>query len=87
MTVTNDAPDHSTPALAQDRWQHIEDRLTAIELRIREQSTAARTVLDTRLARLDALRRRLATQPWPPQGPDTPGGPARHPCPSAGEAR
>ncbi|MFE6054893.1 hypothetical protein ACFQ6N_29430 [Kitasatospora sp. NPDC056446] len=81
MTATNDAPDPSAPA--QDRWQHIEDRLAAIELRIRDQSTAALTTLDTHLARLDALRRRLATQPWPPQGPDTPGSPDRRPCPSA----
>ncbi|MFF7994588.1 hypothetical protein ACFZDG_33005 [Kitasatospora xanthocidica] len=93
MTVTNDAPDHPTPAPApapaptQDWWQHIEDRLAAIELRIREQSTAARTALDTHLARLDALSRRLATRPWPPHGPDTPGSPAPPPCTPAGEAR
>ncbi|MEU4115688.1 hypothetical protein AB0F71_14465 [Kitasatospora sp. NPDC028055] len=83
MTATNDAPDSP----AQDRWQHLEDRLAAVELRIREQSTATLGVLDTHLARLDALRRQLAGQSWPPQGPDVPGGPDRHPGPSAGAAR
>ncbi|MER7753745.1 hypothetical protein [Kitasatospora sp. NPDC097643] len=74
MTVTNDAADPL--AAAQDRWQHIEGRLAAIELRIREQNTAALATLDTCLARLEALRQSLATQPWPPRT-GTPDGPAR----------
>ncbi|MFJ7243031.1 hypothetical protein ACIQWA_00125 [Kitasatospora sp. NPDC098652] len=79
MTATNDAPDSP----AQDRWQHLEDRLAAVEQRIREQGTATLGVLDTHLARLDALRRQLAAQP---QGPDAAGSPDRHPGPSAGAA-
>ncbi|MFJ1707392.1 hypothetical protein [Kitasatospora sp. NPDC088346] len=73
MTVTNDAPE--PPATAEDRWQHIEDRLAAIERRIREQSSAAIATIDTCLARLDALRHDLAHQPWPPQSFPTPADP------------
>ncbi|MFJ9461638.1 hypothetical protein ACIRST_42025 [Kitasatospora sp. NPDC101447] len=71
MTATNDAPDPRTTATAEDRWQHIEDRLTAIERRIRDHSSAAITTIDACLARLDALRHNLAHRPWPPQSSPT----------------
>ncbi|MFD0278951.1 hypothetical protein ACFVHB_34280 [Kitasatospora sp. NPDC127111] len=72
MTATNDAPDPLTAA--EHRWQHIEDRLAALEHRIRWRSSAALGALDTHLARLEALRHSLATQPWPPR--TSPGPPA-----------
>ncbi|MDH6129058.1 hypothetical protein [Kitasatospora sp. GP82] len=56
MTATNDAPD----ATAEERRQHIEDRLAAIECRIREHSSDAIATIDTCLARVDALRHDLA---------------------------
>jgi hypothetical protein len=56
MTATNDAPDTTS----EERWQHIEHRLAAIERRIREQSTAAIATIDACLSRLDALRHDLA---------------------------
>ncbi|MGW3044203.1 hypothetical protein ACWC9T_30110 [Kitasatospora sp. NPDC001159] len=55
MTAPNDAPDTT----AEERWQHIEDRLAAIERRIREHSSAAIATIDTCLGRLDALRHDL----------------------------
>ncbi|GAA2974119.1 hypothetical protein [Kitasatospora sp. NPDC006786] len=57
MTATNDEPD---PLITEDRWQHIEDRLAAIERRIREHSSDAIATVDACLARLDALRHDLA---------------------------
>ncbi|MFJ9610185.1 hypothetical protein ACIRS1_27970 [Kitasatospora sp. NPDC101176] len=66
MTATDAAPDHHH-ATAEDRWQHIQDRLTAIEQRIHRTSAAALDAVDTHLAHLDALRRSLARDPWPPQ--------------------
>ncbi|MEU9047004.1 MULTISPECIES: hypothetical protein [unclassified Kitasatospora] len=69
MTATNDAPD---PLTTQGRWQHIEDRLTAIERRIREHSSAAIATIDTCLAGLDALRHDLAHWPRPPQAAPAP---------------
>ncbi|WP_030271481.1 hypothetical protein [Streptomyces sp. NRRL B-24484] len=77
MTATNDAPDTT----AEERWQHIEDRLAAIEHRIREHSSAALATLDTCLARLDALRHDLAHRPWPPQAIPTPAAPPTIPPP------
>ncbi|MEV7180675.1 hypothetical protein [Kitasatospora sp. NPDC093679] len=71
MTATNDAPDTT----AEERWQHIEGQLAAIERRIREHSSAALATLDTCLARLDSLRHDLAHRPWPPQAIPTPADP------------
>lgn len=51
MTATNDAPDPLTTT---------EDRLAAIERRIRKHSSAAISTVDACLAALDALRRNLA---------------------------
>ncbi|WP_043473911.1 hypothetical protein [Kitasatospora sp. MBT66] len=79
MTATDDAPDPRTTATAEERWQHIEDRLAAIERRVREQSSAAIATLDTCLGRLDALRRDLAHGPWPPQAFPAPADPASLP--------
>ncbi|MEU8927951.1 hypothetical protein AB0D10_44825 [Kitasatospora sp. NPDC048545] len=73
MTATNDAPD--TLAAAKERWQHIEDRLAAIERRVREQCSAAIATLDTCQGRLDALRHDLAHGPWPPQAIPAPADP------------
>ncbi|MFD8708636.1 hypothetical protein ACFV1W_39680 [Kitasatospora sp. NPDC059648] len=75
MTAINDAPE--PPAAGQDRWQQIEERLRGLERRIREHGGAALTTIDACLARLDALRHDLATRPWPPTSPESPGGPAR----------
>ncbi|MFB7669144.1 hypothetical protein ACFC1R_35400 [Kitasatospora sp. NPDC056138] len=77
MTATNNAPDTT----AEERWQHIEDRLAAIERRIREQSTAAIATIDACLARLDALLHDLAHRPWPPQAFPTPAAPPTPPQP------
>ncbi|WP_030398607.1 hypothetical protein [Kitasatospora purpeofusca] len=77
MTATDDAPDPRTTT--EDRWQHIEDRLAAIERRIREQSSAAIATLDTCLTRLDALHHDLTHRPWPPQASPTPPDPPDHP--------
>ncbi|MFF0413352.1 hypothetical protein ACFYUY_23295 [Kitasatospora sp. NPDC004745] len=71
MTATDAAPD----ATAEDRWQHIQDRLTAIERRIREHSTAAIATVEACLARLDTLRHDLAHRPWPPQSSPAPAAP------------
>ncbi|MEV8100522.1 hypothetical protein [Kitasatospora sp. NPDC085879] len=71
MTATNDAPDTT----AADRWQHIEDRLAAIERRIREQSSTAIATIDACLTRLDALRHDLAHGPWPLRVFPTPANP------------
>ncbi|WP_030277697.1 hypothetical protein [Streptomyces sp. NRRL B-24484] len=68
MTATNAAPDRH-PDTAEERWQRIQDKITDLERRIREISSAAITAIDTRLAHLDALRRRLAQHPWPPPAP------------------
>ncbi|MDH6708300.1 hypothetical protein P3T27_005039 [Kitasatospora sp. MAA19] len=66
MTATNDAPD----ATAEERRQHIEDRLAAIERRIREHSSDAIATIDACLARVDALRHDMAPQAFPaPAGP------------------
>ncbi|GAA2753482.1 hypothetical protein [Kitasatospora cinereorecta] len=73
MTATNDAPDPHTTA--EERWQHIEDRLAALERRVREQSSAAIATIDTCLGRLDALRHDLAHRPWPPQAIPAPADP------------
>ncbi|MFD4395532.1 hypothetical protein [Kitasatospora sp. NPDC058478] len=73
MTATNDAPDPLTTA--EDRWQQIEDRLAAIERRIREHSSAAIATVDTCLARIDALHHDLAHGSWPPHAFPTPAGP------------
>ena len=70
MTATNDAPDPLTTA--EERWQHIEDRLAAIERRIREHSSAAIATVDACLARLDALHHDLAHGSWPPRAFPTP---------------
>ncbi|MET9182695.1 hypothetical protein ABZX88_31440 [Kitasatospora aureofaciens] len=83
MTAINDAPEirrtgPEPPAAGQDRWQHIEERLSALERRIREHGGAALTAIDGCLARIDALRDDLATRPWPPTSPEPPGGPARN---------
>ncbi|GAA1090654.1 hypothetical protein [Kitasatospora arboriphila] len=75
MTATDDAPETTTEA----RWQHIEDRLAAIERRIHEHSSAAIATIDTCLARLDALRHDLAHRPWPPQASPTPADPPTSP--------
>ncbi|WP_030277632.1 hypothetical protein [Streptomyces sp. NRRL B-24484] len=64
MTATDDAPDR-TPGTTEERWQHIQDKITDLERRIHGTSSAAITAIDTRLAHLDALRRRLAQGPWP----------------------
>ncbi|MFJ1709409.1 hypothetical protein [Kitasatospora sp. NPDC088346] len=77
MTATDDAPE--PPATAEDRWQHIHDRLSAIEHRIREHSNTAIATVDTCLARLDALRHDLAHGPWPPQALPAPANPATIP--------
>ncbi|WP_431676202.1 hypothetical protein [Kitasatospora sp. KL5] len=71
MTATNNAPDTTT----EERWQHIENRLAAIERRIQEQSSTAIATIDTCLARLDALRNDLAHEPWPPHRLPTPADP------------
>ncbi|MFI6847739.1 hypothetical protein OG535_29730 [Kitasatospora sp. NBC_00085] len=87
--MTNDAPD-TTPA-PEDRWQHIEDRLTALDHRIRELGNAATATLDTHLARLEVLRHNLAHQPWPPNswpGPaDRPAETPPHHGPAPTESR
>ncbi|GAA4989703.1 hypothetical protein [Kitasatospora paranensis] len=77
MTATNDAPDHHGEN-AEDRWQHIQHRIADLEQRIRTTSATAIAALDTRLARLDAIRQSLAQDPWPP--PATPGKPPAVPA-------
>nr|BEK70866.1 hypothetical protein KPHV_80930 [Kitasatospora purpeofusca] len=77
MTATDDAPDPLTTT--EDRWQHIEDRLAAIEHRIREQSSAAIATLDACLTRLDALHHDLTHRPWPPRASPAPPDPPDHP--------
>ncbi|MFF1787768.1 hypothetical protein ACFVX9_15065 [Kitasatospora sp. NPDC058243] len=72
MTATNDEPD---PLITEDRWQHIEDRLAAIERRIREHSSDAIATVDACLARLDALRHDLAHGSRLPQAFPTPADP------------
>ncbi|MEU8517685.1 hypothetical protein AB0C76_39840 [Kitasatospora sp. NPDC048722] len=81
MTATNDAPDPHTTATAEERWQHIEDRLADIERRIREHGTAALATIDACLGRLDALRHDLAHRPWPPQAFPAPVAPPGFPPP------
>ncbi|MEV6213075.1 hypothetical protein [Kitasatospora sp. NPDC051914] len=87
MTATNDAPDTT----AEANWQHIENRLAAIERRIHEHSSAAIATIDTCLARLDALRHDLAHQPWPPQAffapGDPPAVPPQQPVPTGSQPR
>ncbi|MFG2825835.1 hypothetical protein ACGFX4_41205 [Kitasatospora sp. NPDC048365] len=73
MTATNNAPDQPDQP-TDDRWQHILDRITALERRIHELNATTITALDTHLARLEALRHDLAHHPWPPD-------PATHPAP------
>ncbi|MFF4818907.1 hypothetical protein ACFY2K_30505 [Kitasatospora sp. NPDC001309] len=57
MTATNDALDPLVAA--QQRWQHIEDQLHAIERQMREESAAALAAIDACLARLDDLHTAL----------------------------
>ncbi|MFH9352186.1 hypothetical protein [Kitasatospora sp. NPDC017646] len=80
MTATNDAPEPCADA-QDDRWRHIEERLSALERRIREHGGAALTTIDACLARLDALRHELATRPWPPTSPDATATSAAGPSP------
>ncbi|MEV4557876.1 hypothetical protein AB0K51_12845 [Kitasatospora sp. NPDC049285] len=82
MTATNDASDPRTTA--EERWRHIEDRLAAIEHRIREHGNAAVAAADAHLARLAAIRHSLAHRPWPPHSPTpaTPPQPAQAPVES-----
>ncbi|GAA2815592.1 hypothetical protein [Kitasatospora aburaviensis] len=82
MTATDDAPDlHTT---AEERWQHIEDRLTAIDYRIRETGSAATAAIDACLARLEALRHDLAHGPWPPEDLPVPVPPQPQRAPAVG---
>ncbi|MEV4557937.1 hypothetical protein AB0K51_13170 [Kitasatospora sp. NPDC049285] len=86
--MTNDAPD---PAIAQDPWEHIDNRLAALEHRIRQQGAATLAATDAHLARLAAIRRTLATDPWPPPTPTPTAAPAAtalgRPRPHPGEER
>ncbi|GAA4877437.1 hypothetical protein [Kitasatospora terrestris] len=72
MTATNNAPDQTTTDEG-DRWQHLLDRLTALEHRIHQLNAATISALDTHLARLETLRHHLAHRPWPPGAADSPG--------------
>ncbi|MGW6917782.1 hypothetical protein ACWGB8_28735 [Kitasatospora sp. NPDC054939] len=75
MTATDDAPD-TTP---EQRWQHIEDRLAAVERTIRQLGNQTLAALDTHLAALDALRHDLARPTWPPRDLPTATNPAAVP--------
>ncbi|MFE3113789.1 hypothetical protein ACFXKJ_37740 [Kitasatospora indigofera] len=60
MRATDDAPDTTT----EQRWQHIQDRLTRIRTRTLAEDGAAIAAIDTCLTRLDTLREDLARHPW-----------------------
>nr|BFD88756.1 hypothetical protein KitaXyl93_01160 [Kitasatospora sp. Xyl93] len=62
--ATADAPD----AADQDGWQAILDRIGALEARVHAVGSEVTAALDAHLARLDALRHRLAQPSWPGTG-------------------
>ncbi|MFG2825389.1 hypothetical protein ACGFX4_38910 [Kitasatospora sp. NPDC048365] len=70
MTATSNAPDQPT---TDDPWQHLLDRITALQHRIHQLDATTTKALDTHLARLEALHHGLAHHPWPPD-------PAPHPA-------
>ncbi|GGQ78050.1 hypothetical protein [Kitasatospora griseola] len=77
MTATDAAPDPD-PA-AERRWQDLLDRIHDLEARVAATTSTVTAALDHHLARLDALRRRLAHPDWPLPAPD-PGSPRTTPA-------
>ncbi|MFI9783061.1 hypothetical protein ACIHEI_06020 [Kitasatospora sp. NPDC051984] len=65
MTATDAAPDPLATAASERRWQDILDRIQDLEARVAATTSTVTAALDHHLARLDALRRRLAHPDWP----------------------
>ncbi|WP_033216377.1 hypothetical protein [Kitasatospora phosalacinea] len=68
MPATGAAPDPATaapavPGASDVHWERLLDGLEQTRARLRSDTAAALTALDTRLARLAALREQLAGRP------------------------